>query len=246
MKHKIFSLLLGFFINSSLVFADVTPVVTPIATPVKPAKLVRLPQLKFFTDKKDSEYTHPYPQDESKCAILFKNKKRWADLRLKGAEKSGVYMGVGENNLAPYLEKGALQFYIRGNKGDETLTGVGFTMATDSKHKYHFATTVPLGDYCGVTTKWQMVTIPLSEFPLTGKHIERDEHAYQLQKATNQQISNSTDQVYQTRFNWSRVIELELENNRSSDTEMEIQISNVVILPEYKLKTVLREKEAMQ
>jgi len=246
MKRKTLLLFIGLLITPAFLFADVTPGITPLTTPVKPAKPVRLPQLKFFTDKKDSEYTHPYPVDESKCAILFKNKKRWADIRLKGMDKSGVYMGVGENNLAPYLEKGALQFYIRGNKGEEGLTSVGFTMATDVKNKYNYAVTVSLGDYCGITTKWQVITIPLSEFPLTGKHTVRDEHARQLQKATNQQISNSADQVYQTRFNWNRVIELELENNRSSDTEMEIQISNVVILPEYKAKVVLREKEAMQ
>jgi hypothetical protein len=221
-------------------------VLTPAATPVKPAKPVHLPMLKLFTDKKESEYTHPYPADESKCAVLFKNKKRWADLRLKGIDKSGVYIGVGQNDLAPYWEKGALQFYIRGNKGGEALTSVGFTMATDAKNKYNYAVTVSLGDYCGITTKWQVVTIPLSEFPLTGKHMVEDTYAHLLQKALNKAISSGADQLYQTRFNWNKVIELELENIHSSDTEMEIQISNVVILPEYKLKTVVREKEAMQ
>jgi hypothetical protein len=246
MKRKVFFLWLGFSIAPILVAADAAPIATPAATPVKPAKPVHLPVLKFFTDKKDSEYTHPYPIDESKCAILFKNKKRWADIRLKGMDKSGVYIGVGENNLAPYLEKGALQFYIRGNKGEEALTSVGLTMATDAKNKYNYAVTVSLGDYCGITTKWQVVTIPLSEFPLTGKYMVEDAYAHLLQKALNKPISSGADQLYQTRFNWNRVIELELENIHSSDTEMEIQISNVVILPEYKPKTVLREKEAMQ
>jgi hypothetical protein len=237
--RKIFLLLLLTLASGSAWAAPETPT-------AKPVKAVHLSVLRLFTDKKDCTYTHPYPPDGPKCAVLLKNNKRWADLKMKGTDKGGVYIGVDPKNLAPYLDKGALQFYIRGNRGGETLSAVGFTMANDGKHKFNFNTFVPLGDYCGVTTKWQVVTIPLSEFPLSGKHVEVDAEARRLQMATNQQISNSGDQLYQCRFNWEKVTEVQFEHSPNDEGDMEIEISNVVILPQYKLKTVLREKEAIQ
>jgi len=215
----------------------------PGPSPVKPSPL---PALKLFTDERDCEYVGAYPSDETKSIVLLKNKKRWNDIKLKGTAWSGAYIGVDQNNLGPYLEKGALQFYIRGNKGGETLSGVGFTMATDLNNKYHYETFVPLGNYCAVTTKWQLVTIPLSEFPLTGQHYEEDVYAHWLQKVLDRPISNGTDQVFQGRFQWNKVIEFVLDHSPNDDPNLEIEISNVVILPEYKAKVVLREKEAIQ
>ena len=93
----------------------------------------------------------------------------------------------------------------------------------------------------------KVVTIPLSEFPLTGIYHEVDTFTRMIQKALNQQISNSTDQFYQCRFDWNKVIEFTVEHTANDDPNLEIEISNVdSILPEYKLKTVVREKEAMQ
>ncbi len=239
MDHKTFIL--------SFLLISVSPVWAATATPApQPVKAVHLPAIRLFTDKKDCDYTHPYPPETSKSVVFFKNKKRWVDFKLNGSDKSGIYLGIGRKTLSLYLEKGALQFYIRGNKGGETLSGVGFTMAKDAKHKFNFATTVPLGDYCAVTTKWQTVTIPLSEFPLTGKYTEIDETARHLQKIMNQTITHGTIQVHQCRFDWDQVIEVKFEHTANDDPDTEIQVSNVVILPEYKLKTVIREKEAIQ
>ena len=215
-------------------------------TSITPAKKIHLPVVRLFTDKKDCTYTHPYPPENASSVVLFKNNKRWVDTKLNGPDKSGVYIGMDKKDLTPYLEKVALQFYIRGNKGGETLSSVGFRMAIDAKHKYNFESTVPLGDYCGVTTKWQMVTIPLSEFPISGKHLEIDENERRLEKAMNEQIKNSTDQMYTTHFLWDQVTEVEFEHTHDDNADTEIEISNVVIVPEYKYKVVLKEKEAMQ
>lgn len=238
MNHKTFLLLFLLGIGSAWA-SDST--LTPGS-----AKHPRLPVLRLFTDKKDCEYTHPYPPDSSKAIVFLKRKKRWIDMKLQGPDKSGLYLGVGRKTLALYREKGALQFYIRGAKGGETLSGVGFTMGPDKKTRFNFATTVPLGDYCAVTTKWQAVTIPLSEFPLTGTYTEVDETARRLEKLMNRAITRSSIQVHECRFDWDRVAEVQFEHTANDDPDTEIQISNVVILPEYKLKTVVREKEDIQ
>jgi hypothetical protein len=187
--------------------------------------------LKLFTDKDECMYQGAYPDTDAKAVMLFKQNKRWIDFKLKGNAWSGGYMGVNKSNLVNYLQKGALQFYIRGNKGGETLSGIGFSMDTGlgDDEKYHYVTSVPLGNYCNVTTKWQLVTIPLSDFPNSGHHFD---------ERNGQAISGP--------FKWNKVIEIDLDHAPGADPNMEIQLSNVVIVPKYKAKLVLKEKEAMQ
>jgi spore germination protein YaaH len=190
----------------------------------------KLKMIQFLTDQKETMYQYAYPET-SKIAVLDKQNKRWADIKLQGNAWAGGGLGVDKINLLPYLSKGALQFYIRGNKGGEALSGVGFVMDTGlgSDEKFHYETSVPLGNYCNVTTKWQMVTIPLSDFPSSGHHFD-----------------DRNGQAITGPFKWAKVIEFDFDHSPGSDADFHIQICNVRVVPKYNTKLVLKEKEAMQ
>lgn len=199
----------------------------PEPTPTTPQKLKLV---KFLTDDKPTGYEYVYPAT-SKILELFKQGKRWVDIKLQGNAWSGGGLGVDKVNLGPYVKNGALQFYIRGNKGGEALSGIGFVMDTGlaEDEKYHYETSVPLGNYCSVTTKWQLVTIPLSDFPSSGHHYD---------ERNGQQVSGP--------FKWNKVIEFDFDHSPGSDADFEIQVCNVRVIPKYSSKAVLKEKEAMQ
>jgi spore germination protein YaaH len=210
---------------------NATEKLTSLLLPEEPAAApTKLKLVKFLTDDKETGYQYAYP-DTAKIAVVFKQNKRWIDIKLQGNAWSGAGMGVDKVNLLPYLAKGALQFYIRGNKGGETLSGVGFVMDTGlgNDEKIHYENSVPLGNYCSVTTKWQLVTIPLSDFPSSGHHFD-----------------DRNGQAVTGPFKWSKVIEFDIDHAPSADPDMEIQFSNIRVIPTYKAKLVQKEKEAMQ
>jgi spore germination protein YaaH len=200
----------------------------PESTPITGKKLL---PIEFITDAQGTMYQYAYPADTTKISTLVKQGKRWVDMRLRGDDYSGVGIGVDRKNLMPYLKKGALQFYIRGNKGGEALSGVGFLMDKGLKddEKYNFENTVPLGNYCRVTTRWQLITIPLADFPGSG-------HRYDMR---NGQTVNGS-------FKWDRVIEFNLDHAPASDPKLEIQISSVRVVPGYNARKVQRTKEALE
>jgi hypothetical protein len=197
-------------------------------TPVTGKK--QLP-VEFITDGQGTMYQYAYPAEGTKIVAILKQGKRWVNIKLKGDAWSGAGIGVDRKNLEPYLKKGALQFYIKGTKGGESLSGIGFLMdkglGDDEKHPLE--NTVPLGNYCTITTKWQLVTIPLSDFPASG-------HRYDDRNG--QQVTGP--------FKWHQVIEFNFDHSPSSDPDCEFQISSIRVVPRYDARKVEKAKEAAQ
>jgi spore germination protein YaaH len=171
----------------------------------------------LITDTTAPDYTYAYPDSGSKVTVVENKGKRWLDVSLKGDDWSGFGVGMSRKNLAPYLKTGALQFYVRGAKGGENST-VGFIMEKGpaEDEKYSLVDEVPLDRYVQVTSQWQWVTIPLSDFPEEGYHHDN---------ATNSKITGS--------FKWERVLEFTGNHAPTADPQCEIFFSSVRIIPTY-------------
>ena len=182
----------------------------------------------FFSDRAPVDYVYAGNDPSCKIVVVEKEGKRWADITLKATDWSFSAMGFSQTNLTRYLPTGALQLYIRGAKGGENFT-VGFIMAKGSAEdeKYSFETSVKISDYAKTTTQWQLVTIPLSDFPVNGRHWDDKSGASILGP-----------------FKWDRTIEFGVENIPGSDQVFEVQIASVRVIPTYDKKAVERAKFA--
>jgi spore germination protein YaaH len=180
----------------------------------------------FVTDSLPPSYTYVYPEPDSKIAVVEQNGRRWVDMTLKGDDWSGAGIGVDRKNLSAYLDKGALQFYIRGSKGGE-MVDVGFVMEkglTDDE-KYDLQVTLPLAQYAQVTNGWTLVTIPLADFPKEGRRWDA---------ASKQNVSGP--------FKWNRVLEFALNHAPGKDSKIGVQVASIRVLPSYDQAVVTPEK----
>lgn len=180
----------------------------------------------LVTDKAAADYAYAYPPDGSKISVVEKDGRRWIDVALKGDAWSGFGVGMERKNLEPYLKTGALQFYVRGAKGGEDTT-VCFIMdkGMEADEKYNLVTEVDLAQYCKVTTQWQLVTIPLSDFPVNGYHHD-----------------DATDSRITGPFHFERVLEFGGNHTPGSDPSCELFFSSVRVIPSYDAKAVERAK----
>ncbi len=182
--------------------------------------------VEFLTDNAavDNSYAGP---EGSKITIVQKQGKRWVDIVLKGTAWSFSGMGVARKNLDPLLKKGALQFYIRGAKGGENLD-VGFVMEKGlaADEKIGFLNTVSLGGYCKVTTQWQLVTIPLADFPVNGYHFDEN---------ISQRVTGP--------FKFGRVSEFDVNLHApGAEPVVEVLLSSIRVVPSFDSKAVERAK----
>jgi hypothetical protein len=178
----------------------------------------RIHPIDIFSSKVRAFYVYAYggwneaeETSGSNFMLVEKEGKYWADFKLKADTWSGAGIGMARTNLKPFVGRGALQFYIRGSKGGEVFQ-VGFLMSPGLKadERTYASNMVPLANYVQVTTNWQLVNIPLSDFPVgvSGK--------------------NGT-----LPFNWTRVCQFQISRGPGSD-EPQFQLSNIRIVPSYK------------
>lgn len=204
-----------------------------------PSVLQNLKPVHIFTDLASNTYAYVYPTEGenaarhggSKYFIIKKNVSRWADIQLEGDQWSGGALGCPVFDMTPYLEKGALQFLIKGVHGDEMME-VGFEAQKTVKERliqYGFVTTRPITDYIRVTTNWQLVTIPLSDFKITGAS-----------------WSERQGQTVYNLFKWTRVSGFEFDIAPTADPDFHIQLAGIRIIPTYDVKAVAKQKESMQ
>ncbi len=209
---------------------------TPTATaaigvpPTKPMPL-RMKPVEIFTNRvreffiwasggRGTEDESP----ESNAEVIEKEGKWWANIMLKGVVWSPAGFGLARVNLKSYVKNGAMQFYIKGSKGGETFT-VGFESAPGltKEESIIYNNLIPLSNYVEVTTDWKLVTIPLADFPESGKHWDE-----KLQ-----------DNVTWP-FNWTRLGQFFIMRGPAGDAPVEFQISNIRIVPTYSMKDLRR------
>jgi hypothetical protein len=180
----------------------------------------------LITDKAAPDNAYAGPEG-SKITIVEKQGKRWVDIVLKGTAWSFSGMGLSRKNLDPLRKVGALQFYVRGMKGGENLD-VGFVMdkGLQADEKIGFLNTVPLSGYCKLTTQWQLVTIPLADFPDNGYHFD---------ETLGQRITGV--------FKWGRVSEFDVNLHApGAETRVEVQFSSIRVVPSFDSKAVEKAK----
>ena len=180
----------------------------------------------LVTEKVATRYVYAYPENISKINVVQRQGKRWIEVGLKGNTWSGFGVGLNRTNLIPLRQNGALQFYVRGSKGGETTT-VCFIMDKGMKEdeKYYLVTEVPLTNYAKVTIQWQLVTIPLSDFPENGYHHD-----------------DATDSKITGVFKWDRVLEFGGNHSPAEGAECELFFSSIRVIPSYDKKAVRKAR----
>ena len=176
----------------------------------------------LVTEKVATRYVYAYPENLSKINVVQRQGKRWVEMALKGDVWAGFGLGLGLTNLVPLRQYGSLQFYVRGSKGGETTT-VGFIMdkGTKEEEKFNLMTEVPLTNYTKVTAQWQLVTIPISDFPEKGYHHD-----------------DATDSKITGVFKWDRVLEFGGNHSPTENVECELFFSSIRVIPSYDKKAV--------
>jgi hypothetical protein len=92
--------------------------------------------------------------------------------------------------------------------------------------KIGFLNTVPLSGYCKLTTQWQLVTIPLADFPDNGYHFD---------ETIGQRITGV--------FKWGRVSEFDVNLHApGAETRVEVQFSSIRVVPSFDSKAVEKAK----
>jgi hypothetical protein len=125
--------------------------------------------LVLFDDKPNASYfgAHPPPYtrlvlDESVAKVGKKSFQYVLDTK----KRSWCSFGIDNLDFAPYVKSGSLEFWIKGEKGGEEFN-FGF-QCTDKS-----GITVSVGvksiTYLYPKTRWQKVTVPLTDFPAIGK-----------------------------------------------------------------------------
>ncbi len=194
------------------------------ASPMRKAPKA-LKTLEIFTNRVRASYFYTYgnnPNDPdaptgSNYAAIEKGGKYWVDFILEGDTWSGMGIGINLVNLKPYLEHGALQFLVKGQHGGEHFP-IGFSCSVGLKPEERLTLdcVVPVENYCEVTTNWQLVTIPLSDFPIGG-------HSWDEELA-----ENGTEP-----FRWDSVDTFISATGPQADQFIQFSISDVRVIPYY-------------
>ena len=209
--------------------SDSAPVDPPPSTE---PPLARNPQgIPIFTDKVRGHYyfaSDNNPNDlekanESTITLGSAQGKHWLDIRLSGITPSEAGMTLNSvEDFTPFLQNGALQFYIRGIKGGEKIN-VGFFTAPREQQKWSEMAGGPtaLTDYTALTTQWQLVTIPILDFPQKAKVTEA-----------------AIGETVQDAFRWKLVQTLFFSPQIGGDEWVEFQVANIRVVPSYDPKSV--------
>jgi len=115
-------------------------------------------------------------------------------------------------DLTPYLESGALQFWIKGLNGGEAATaGLSDDENTDGKKT---VVRLPINNYGGITTEWTHVSIPLADFANT-RGVFWDE--------------KKRVEVPET-FQWDKVAEFRIEIKKNDNKEFKVWLDDIFIV----------------
>jgi hypothetical protein len=203
--------------------------------PSQDPPLARNPSLiQIFTDKvrghyyfaSDNDLNDTEKQIDSTITPATQQGKHWLDVRLNGTTRSEAGMTLSFlEDFRPFLKNGALQFYVRGIKGGETFD-MGFFTAPRMGQQWAemVGGTLHLSEYINLTTQWQLVTIPLMEFPQTASVVDAP-----------------TGQVTISPFRWHLVQTLYFAIQPGSDQWVEFQVANIRVVPSYDPSTVRKK-----
>ncbi len=157
-------------------------------------------------------YPRPYAyvvRDET----VFKEGKFSSQFVMDPKDWTGGGMTLPEIDLSPIREKGALEYWVRGENGDEQF-GNGLCCLT-KEVTYNIVSACPnIRMYLDISTKWRHVSIPLADFPSDGEYWD---NAY----------------TYKTPapMDWTRVMEISWDTSPVAEKEHTWYLDDIRIVP---------------
>lgn len=210
----------SFFIISTLLMVGCGVTLKPLPDMVKKIGDVKKENpnivFRFFDeDYAGGGYEYKYP-DESKVFIAEesgKNGEVAVQMDLVANDYSGgaVVMYTVQYDLTPYYSRGALEFWIRGENGNE----IGFVNLADSEDGDGIKTEikVPISDYAEITTGWTHVSIPLADFGKRGAYWDAKKKI-----------------EVPSRFEWDRVKEFLITIEKGRNSKFTVWVDDIFVV----------------
>jgi hypothetical protein len=114
-------------------------------------------------------------------------------------------------NLKPLYHKGALQFWVKGAKGNEKAWVALVDEEKSDGHKT--VVRLEIGWFGPVTTEWTLISIPLEKFGERGAYWDDKEQ-------------REVDNV----FDWEQVAEFRIEVKKGDNSEFRLWVDDIVIM----------------
>jgi hypothetical protein len=160
-------------------------------------------------------YTYQYPRENPEPFMTDKYAKQGdlsMEIELLANDYSGVAIAIaGTANLVPHMEEGALEFWIKGDKGGEVCQ---YVLLDDGVESNGESLQVKIGSksFGEITTDWQHVSIPLKIFGETGVYWD---------------IKNQREVMMP--FAWNNVKGFRLEVRKDENSEFKVWVDDVVV-----------------
>ena len=112
-------------------------------------------------------YTYQYPRENPEPKLTDKYAMEGdlsMEIELIASDYSGVAICIaGSADVTPYMEEGVLEFWIKGDKGDEVAQ---YVLVDDGVKSNGESLQVKIGSksFGDITTEWQRISIPLKLF----------------------------------------------------------------------------------
>jgi len=160
-------------------------------------------------------YTYQYPRENPEPFMTDKYAKQGdlsMEIELLANDYSGVAIAIaGTANLVPHMEEGALEFWIKGNKGGEVCQ---YVLLDDGVKSNGESLQVKIGSksFGDITTDWQHVSVPLKIFGETGVYWD---------------VKNQREVMMP--FAWENVKGFRIEVRKDENAEFKVWVDDVVI-----------------
>jgi hypothetical protein len=160
-------------------------------------------------------YTYQYPRENPPPFMTDKYAKEGdlsMEIELIASDYSGVAIAIaGSVDLTPYIEEGALEFWIKGNKGEEVCQ---YVLLDDGVKSNGESLQVKIGSksFGDMTTDWQHVSIPLKIFGETGVYWD---------------IKNQREVMLP--FAWDKFKGFRIEVRKDENKEFKVWLDDIVI-----------------
>jgi hypothetical protein len=160
-------------------------------------------------------YTYQYPRENPPPFMTDKHAMQGdlsMEIELIASDYSGVAIAIaGTADLIPYMEEGSLEFWIKGNKGEESCQ---YVLLDDGVKSNGESLQVKLGSkgFGEITTDWQHVSVPLKLFGETGVYWD-----------------GKNQREVMMPFAWDRFKGFRIEVRKDENKEFKVWLDDIVI-----------------
>jgi len=160
-------------------------------------------------------YTYQYPRENPPPFMTDKYAKQGdlsMEIELIASDYSGVAIAIAGNaNLIPHIEEGALEFWIKGDKGGEVCQ---YVLLDDGVKSNGESLQVKIGSksFGDITTDWQHISVPLKLFGDNGVYWD-----------------GKNQKEVMMPFAWDRFKGFRIEVRKDENKEFKVWIDDIVI-----------------